>query len=51
MRKWKIPSYPEMAMVVFGVFFPGSLESAYSLNWGAQEIRGKGGEETLAHLW
>ena len=28
----------------------GSLESAYSLNWCAQEIWGKGGGETLALL-
>ena len=28
----------------------GSLEAAYSLNWGAQEIWGKGGGETLALL-
>ena len=27
------------------------LESAYSLIWGAQEIWGKGGGETLALLW
>ena len=31
-------------------FFAGSLEAAYSLNWGAQEIWGKGGGETLALL-
>ena len=29
----------------------GSLEAAYSLNWGAQKIWGKGGEKTLALLW
>ena len=28
-----------------------SLESAYSLNLGAQEIWGKGGGDTLALLW
>ena len=28
----------------------GSLQAAYSLNWGAQEIWGKGGGETLAPL-
>ena len=28
----------------------GSLEAAYSSNWGAQEIGGKGGGETLALL-
>ena len=27
-----------------------SLEAAYSLNWGAREIWGKGGGETLALL-
>ena len=31
--------------------FAGSLEAAYSLNWDAREIWGKGGEETLALLW
>ena len=31
--------------------FAGSLEAAYSLNWGAREIWGKGGGETLALLW
>ena len=34
-----------------GVIIAGSLEAAYSLNWGAQEIWGKGGGETLALLW
>ena len=29
----------------------GSLEAAYSLNWGAREIWGKGEGETLAFLW
>ena len=33
-----------------GELFAGSLEAAYSLNWGAQEIWGKGGGETLALL-
>ena len=28
----------------------GLLEAAYSLNWGAREIWGKGGGETLALL-
>ena len=28
----------------------GSLESAYSLNWGALQFLGKGGGETLALL-
>ena len=30
--------------------FAGSLEAAYSLNWGVREIWGKGGGETLALL-
>ena len=29
----------------------GSIEAAYSLNWGAPEIWGKGGGETLTLLW
>ena len=33
------------------VIFAGSLEAAYSLNWGAWEIWGKVGGETLALLW
>ena len=32
-------------------FIAGSLEAAYSLNWGAWEIWEKGGGETLALLW
>ena len=32
------------------VLIAGSLEAAYSLNWGAREIWGKGGGETLALL-
>ena len=32
------------------MIFAGSLESAYPLNSGAQEIWGKGGGETLALL-
>ena len=31
-------------------FIAGSLEAAYSLNWGAREIWGKGGGETLTLL-
>ena len=31
-------------------FITGLLEAAYSLNWGAQKIWGKGGGETLALL-
>ena len=34
-----------------GFIFAGSLEAAYSLNWGAPELWGKGGGETLALLW
>ena len=33
-----------------GSLIAGSLEAAYSLNWGAREIWGKGGGETLALL-
>ena len=32
------------------IIVAGSLEAAYSLNWGAREIWGKGGGETLALL-
>ena len=32
------------------LFIAGLLEAAYSLNWGAREIWGKGGGETLALL-
>ena len=32
------------------VLIAGSLEAAYSLNWGAQKISGKGGGETFALL-
>ena len=35
---------------LFRFIIAGSLESAYSLNWGAQEIWGKSGGETLALL-
>ena len=35
---------------VFSDIIAGSLEAAYSLNWGAREIWGKGGGETLALL-
>ena len=37
----------KMAVIII---IAGSLESAYSLNWGAREIWGKGGGETLALL-
>ena len=36
---------PKLPLVI-----AGSLEAAYSLNWGAREIWGKGGGETLALL-
>ena len=39
-----------MYLNVYYSFFAGSLESAYSLNWGAREIWGKGEGETLALL-
>ena len=34
----------------FLALFAGSLEAAHSLNWGAREIWGKGGGETLGLL-
>ena len=38
-------------MSIFGYYIvAGSLEAAYSLNWGAREIWGKDGGETLALL-
>ena len=37
-------------VVMWPLFIAGSLEAAYSLNWGAREIWGKGGGETLALL-
>ena len=37
---------PALILVIAGL-----LEAAYSLNWGAWEIWGKGGGETLALLW
>ena len=37
--------------VCLQMIIAGSLEAAYSLNWGAREIWGKGGGETLALLW
>ena len=40
-----------VAYSFFKYLIAGSLEAAYSLNWGAQEIWGKGGGETLALLW
>ena len=52
--KWchHIATSQQCGEIVFHVvIFAGSLEAAYSLNWGAQEIWGKGGGETLALLW
>ena len=43
-----ILSYNDFDCIAYLV--AGSLEAAYSLNWGAREIRGKGGGETLALL-
>ena len=37
-------------MLIFSCVVAGSLEAAYSLNWGAREIWGKGGGGTLALL-
>ena len=44
------PHHLQVHKVQFFTIFAGSLEAAYSLNWGAQEIWGKGGGETLALL-
>ena len=41
-------SVPRLGMI--SCFIAGSLEAAYSLNWGAREIWGKGGGEILALL-
>ena len=46
-KYWKIQGISDKYCLLF---FAGSLESAYSLNWGAREIWGKGGGETLALL-
>ena len=46
----KIVVTTHIAMICDSLFIAGSLEAAYSLNWGAQEIWGKGGGETLALL-
>ena len=37
-------------IIIIIIIIAGSLEAAYSLNWGAREIWGKGGGETLALL-
>ena len=48
---WMIVIYDKWNFVIVRyVIFAGSLEAAYSLNWGAREIWGKGGGETLAPL-
>ena len=39
-----------MSYRVMSFLIAVSLEAAYSLNWGAREIWGKGGGETLALL-
>ena len=39
-----------IVVFTYNSLIAGSLEAAYSLNWGAQEIWGKGGGETLALL-
>ena len=47
----KITNNTKMTYLTMTIsFIAGSLESAYSLNWGAREIWGKGGGETLALL-
>ena len=40
----------QLSFLPDATIFAGSLEAAYSLNWGAREIWGKGGGETLALL-
>ena len=37
-------------MFLLNKIVAGSLESAYSLNWGARTVLGKGGGEPLALL-
>ena len=44
------PQTATAAGVLECILVAGSLEAAYSLNWGAREIWGKGGGETLALL-
>ena len=50
-KRYNIP--PAILWIAMGTasLFAGSLEAAYSLNWGAREIWGKVGGETLALLW
>ena len=59
--RWKRETeevYPKIALnfllalvsLSFIILIAGLLEAAYSLNWGAREIWGKGGGETLALL-
>ena len=40
-----------MSIYKDNIIIAGSLEAAYSLNWGAWEIWGKDGGETFALLW
>ena len=37
-------------IIIINIIIAGSLEAAYLLNWGAHEILGQGGGETLALL-
>ena len=48
--KWELLHVVQKKSSGRKVIIAGSLEAAYSLNWGAQEIWGKGGGETLALL-
>ena len=51
---WVLPFATGKQYFQFSILKPvsaGSLGAAYSLNWGAREIWGKGGGETLALLW
>ena len=50
-KSWGYPSgWAARAIQGSVVLVAGSLEAAYSLNWGAQKIWGKDGGETLALL-
>ena len=48
--KFLIPLFVSLCATYNRDVIAGSLEAAYSLNWGAREIWGKGGGETLALL-
>ena len=45
-----MPYLDKVKMDLKVLLVAGSLEAAYSLNWGAREIWGKDGGETLALL-